>query len=261
MNRLLFALVFLQGFAAFAAPSDIVYIGDSHSAGCFGTTLDSAFRKMQDPISEKPLSVRTLAVCHSSTESWLPGGKNETTCGQLDCQPTDRSSDCRPYFKAGDKVVHHFENLDSLLQKSGPPPRPKVTVVELGTNILLGISKDRNATAKAMDKVKMLIGEIGKTGSRCIWIGPPQADSQIFTIKNYNEFTTQLKKTVESQNCKFIDSGDKTDRANLSASGGWIHYACPSATLWANKVIEEIKPLIDDDLRSPSTSRIKDLIH
>ncbi|MBN8541796.1 MAG: SGNH/GDSL hydrolase family protein [Deltaproteobacteria bacterium] len=229
-NKVIFLALVLAGVATVSSSfaADIIYIGDSHSTGCFGRTLDVTLRTLktkENPQStERPATVITQASCGSASSHWLKSNGHVTRCGTLIC---DVSGNC-------DSRNSKTDSIGMLLEKE----KPKVTVVALGTNMIKGKRDQSESEARS------LILKIKEAGSQCIWIGPPQAALFFSPEAKFNEFVEKLESVVESEGCRFVSSVDKTARENLNDSMG-LHYGCKDAETWAKKTIPVLKPLVE----------------
>ena len=208
---------------ASARAADVLYIGDSHSYGCFGETLDKSMRAMKTSTG-RAITVRSGATCGSSTASWLAAKGHETACGYRACTVNNT---CTKSTKG------HSDSAEKLMQEESP----KVTVVALGSNML------KRSPLAAMTDVHILIGKIKTQHSECVWIGPPQPALFFQRAEAYQAFNERLRSTVEGGGCRFILSDDKTSRENLRDSMG-LHYDCANGTRWAEKVMKELRPLL-----------------
>lgn len=227
---LLFSISLLGMTSAHAA--DVLYIGDSHSYGCFGETLDKSMRSMKASTGVA-LTVRSSATCGSSAASWLAVKGHETHCGYRSCTGNNT---CTKSTKG------HSDSAEKVLQDESP----KVTVVALGSNML---KRDPFA---AMTDVHNLIGKIKAHHSECVWIGPPQPALFFRTAEAYQAFNERLRSTVKGGGCRFILSDDKTSRENLRDAMG-LHYDCANATRWSEKVMKELRPVLQSGI-APSAA-------
>lgn len=129
----------------------ILFIGDSHSTGSFGMQQDALLRRV------KGFRVATYATCGSAPYHWLQGGK--TSCGY--------------YFRDTEgREQRGWEIENPSLNRLIAVHQPRYTVVELGAN-LYGYPSDW--VEKSSHEMAMAIVN---SGSKCIWIGPPQARVQ-----------------------------------------------------------------------------------
>lgn len=132
-------------------PPAILYVGDSHSVGSFGIQENALLRRL------KGFQVATYAICGSSPQWWMQGGK--TNCGYF-------------FSDTGGHEQRGWEAETPLLAKLLKEHQPRYTVVELGAN-MYGMPADMiEQTANEMALA------IVSSGSKCIWIGPPHARIQ-----------------------------------------------------------------------------------
>ncbi len=133
------------------APPLILFIGDSHSVGSFGIQEDALLRRI------KGFQVATYAICGSSPESWFVGA--QTSCGYY-LNDTEG------------KEQRGWEKTTPLLANLLAVHQPSFTVVELGANMY---GKPLDWVEKTSHEMAMAIVN---SGSKCIWIGPPNARIQ-----------------------------------------------------------------------------------
>lgn len=228
ISALLFNFTFVFLFAPASQAADILYIGDSHSTGCFGRELDATLRTIKkSDAADKPAAVVTQASCGTASSHWLKASGHVTRCGALVC---DEAGTC-------DSRNGKTDSIGTLLEKE----KPKVTVVALGTNMVKG-KRDQTVA-----ETRSLILKIKESGSQCIWIGPPQAALFFSPLTKFNEFVEKLEAVVESEGCRFVSSSDKTSRENLNDSMG-LHYSCKDAQNWGKKIAPVLKPLVETAL-------------
>ena len=158
------------GFASEKNYQSILFVGDSHSYGPFGTVVDQALREQ----SEKVVSI---ASCGASASTWLEKSNNfkSTNCGYW--KKTDVQKEIRTQS-------HQLNSLNSELTSV----RPQVTVIALGTNML----GDVNGFRSELKAVEKLISQVQQSGSRCIWIGPPDLSKNPFK-QNLNTLLLSMK--------------------------------------------------------------------
>ncbi len=134
-----------------AMPPVILFIGDSHSVESFGVQEDDLLRRI------KGFRVATYAICGSTPLSWLQGAKSN--CG---------------YFlrDTAGKEQRGWVAETPLLANLITTHRPSYTVVELGANMYGNPPEWVEKTSHEMAMA------IVNSGSKCIWIGPPQARNQ-----------------------------------------------------------------------------------
>src|SRR5687767_5304926 len=83
-------LIFVFSTTAFAQNTDVLFIGDSHSQGCFGVEVDRAMRALDFPGAKRRLRVRSMAACSSKVRSWMRDSGYSTHCGFRSCTVSNR---------------------------------------------------------------------------------------------------------------------------------------------------------------------------
>ncbi len=194
----------------------LLFIGDSHSVGVFGRTLTTL---LQQNFSE--VAITTVASCGSEPRWWLEG--KSTNCG---------------FWR------HEANGFENKTLKGNTPKlyellneiKPKITIVALGSNLVLMSEEDREIYTQKM----MMMLE--NKGGQCIWISAP--DSRKFKATDLDDVYTRLKKLSKLHHCKLIDSRKYT-KYPISGGDG-LHYGGKEgaliATQWAEKVFNTIKP-------------------
>jgi hypothetical protein len=213
-------LILLASTTVQANSVDVLYIGDSHSYGCFGQQIDHFLRQQQNPSTKRKYDVISTAVCGSSAHHWLSQSGPSTNCGFRSC---DANSKCT------DQQSGHSPNLEKALEN-----KPRLVIVALGTNMI------KEPLAKTKTDIAMVIQKIHKNKSQCIWIGPPQPDESFISPALFARYVESLQKIISAESCQFIDSATKTHRENLSDPLG-LHYSCKDAKIWAEKTQPELK--------------------
>ncbi|MDX8378864.1 MAG: hypothetical protein R8K48_02300 [Gallionella sp.] len=148
---LLVAIIFSQPAYADENKPVILYIGDSHSVGSFGMQENALLR------SVKGYRVATYAICGSAPLSWFLGAK--TTCGYYISDTAGQEQ------RGWDASTPLIVNLLKEYQ-------PRFTVVQLGANMY------GYPLAQVKETAHQMAMAIVNSGSKCIWIGPPQARIQ-----------------------------------------------------------------------------------
>ncbi len=170
----------------------ILFIGDSHSVGSFGIQEDALLRRIAG------FSVATYASCGSSPLDWL----------------TDSVTHCGFFFKDTDnKEQRGWDAKTPLLADLLKTHQPRYTVVELGANMYGRPTEWLEKTSRDMAM------SIVNSGSKCIWIGPPNA--RIQPEPELSRVFDALRASV-GQYCLLFDSRKHT---SYPASGGdGIHF-------------------------------------
>jgi len=178
--------------AANPEQANLLYIGDSHTAGRFGGGLDKKLRTLAEA------KVLTYGSCGSSPHSWYNGWT--TTCGWVERKVggavRSLKSAATPRF-------------DGLLEEN----KPQVVVIALGAN-LMGASLEtaRKTTQRMMDSVK-------KSGALCVWVGPPNGRNK--TEPKFSQLVEALEQTVRGI-CEFVDSRPLTYYPETGGDG--VHF-------------------------------------
>jgi hypothetical protein len=170
----------------------ILFVGDSHSVGSFGIQQDALLRRV------KGFRVATYAICGSSPHNWFEGGR--TSCGFYFRDTEGREQ------RGWEMDVPLFKNLIAVHQ-------PRYTVVELGANMYGRPSEWVEKTANEMAMA------IVNSGSKCIWIGPPQA--RIQPEPDLGRIFNSLRAGV-GQYCLLFDSRNATTYPVTGGDG--IHF-------------------------------------
>jgi hypothetical protein len=236
--------------------ADVLFIGDSHSASCFGENLYTQLRGSINSATGKPLTVRSEATCGSSATSWIQPNGNKTTCGYRTCDPkafipcsgtqlssrgSDRCDANENCIYGEDLVKGHAPPMERLLSS-----HPKLTVIALGTNML---TDEAAAIEPELDDAEALIQKIKAAHSECLWIGPPDPLPCKISQRGYKAFVARLRTKVEGLECTFVDSSRYTSRENIQE---WqtvrktgkrlhncVHYECEAGKQWSHKVFAD----------------------
>lgn len=214
-KALLFAcltLYALPGFASGRFYQNILYIGDSHSYGAFGSEMASF-------LESKSKRAVFYASCGASASTWLGNQGNEKTV-------------CGFWSKDGDKEIRSNKFKTPRFKNLVEEIRPDLTVVQLGTN--MAVSNPR-AALKSIEEVLRIIKS---SASKCLWIGPPDANSKVVSDANIKEINKLLLKLTKKYNCSYIESFKLTNYPTHIKEG--IHYPNKDSEDWAKKVIKFI---------------------
>ncbi len=188
----------------------VAFIGDSHTAGVFGTRLKD---KLGGYLSKGGGSISTFkGVPSASTSNFLNG--TQTNAGG---------------------TIFSTPSLASVLAK-----KPQVLVVALGTN-QLSASKSWNK-----EQIRAVLKQADAAGTRVVWVGPPDVrgysnefvdgtkEAAFYAaLKEVNaERTAAAKKPmriVDSR--KYTKQSDTVDR---------VHFSGTAATKWADEVYQQL---------------------
>ncbi|HOY68220.1 MAG TPA: LysM peptidoglycan-binding domain-containing protein [Candidatus Ozemobacteraceae bacterium] len=196
----------------------VLHIGDSHTVGIYGSTIDQAMR-------ETGAQIRTIGVAGSSPSWWYQG--TVTKCGYYarnEKGAVDRPADWR--------TPRATPSLPEMIREY----KPTVLVVSLGAN-LFGASE---ATVKR--ETQRIIDTAKAAGCTLVWVGPPRARESVKSIAAQDRLCETIKATVGTQGT-FVDSRPVT---NYPSSGGdGLHYwgteGSKTAKAWAGSVLDTIQ--------------------
>jgi hypothetical protein len=242
---LLFALTY-SAFGLEPGREDVACSGtryalimDSHAAlGMFGITLQGWLHSL------KRAEVDTHVFSGATTASFFKSPPDDSTCVY-----EDRTCDNSPP-KRHECAVGKIPSLPSLLRTNTKYVR-QIVIVGLGTN------QTQWKETEVLEPTTRLAREILETGSRCIWIGPPNMPvcSKEVIDRTYSFIDRSLKAAAEqvpgARPCELIDSRPISKYPNGIGDG--IHYVFENypqadkergnlaAVSWANGVIEGLK--------------------
>lgn len=217
MKTSLFAFLTLVSASAFSAANPtILYVGDSHSYGKLGATIEKNLSTVSDRIILE-------ASCGATPSTWLGNNKFEKTV-------------CGFWKKDGASEVRSQEHQTPKFADELAKYRPDVTIVQLGTNIAV------NAPKNATKSVVAMMNAISAEGSKCIWIGPPDANSKVVTRESLKETNLLLSELAKVHKCFYIDSLKLTSFPAKNKEG--IHYPPSLSAEWGEKVSVELLKIL-----------------
>jgi hypothetical protein len=215
---LLLAIAFSTSLYAEVNPT-ILFVGDSHSYGKFGTTIEKNLSKISDHIIME-------SSCVSTPSTWLgKTGYEKTVCGF--------------WKKDGKEEIRSKAHKTPKISDELSIYRPEITIVQLGTNIAAG-DRPINYTTS----IETLMKTIKEEKSLCIWIGPPDANSKVVTKEKLQITNTLLKTLADKNDCLYIDSLLLTTFPKSSKEG--IHYPTQQSSEWGEKVSEKLLKIISE---------------
>lgn len=203
------------------AADTILVVGDSHTAGSFGRTLDDALR------AGAGNRVATYGVCSASPSSYF--SETPHACGHLFRDFGGKApakwlggrvyKTIRGDGKGGTREVEMVKTPE-LLQLLGDHG-PTVTVVALGSNLPISEAS-----------VKKTLSLIHKSGSACVWIGPPdmrrpsaaQIDAVYETLRRGGVVETATLEEARAGSCRLIDSRAFPGVRYPAEGGDGTHY-------------------------------------
>ncbi len=214
---ILTAVAFLGTYTGASYGAEILFIGDSHSVGVFGSTLSKA------------VGAKRYAVGGTSAVNW----NKKAICPKSTGCPY-RFGYATPKGEFGGSPPPSFPGLQGLLEEANPA----VVIIALGTN---------DACESVSPASKLVSLTKGKT---CVWVGPPdfKKDSVIRSrcAGKYDQFVQSLKAAVSSGSCAYIDSTKLKDSSGnfiTADAGDKVHFTSGKAKQWASAVRAELQKL------------------
>jgi hypothetical protein len=242
---LLFLSVGGLGLASTAsAGTKVLVVGDSHTVGLFGKGVLSVLDGQPD------LDTAMVARCSSSPQHWLgdasvkPLGSN---CGHFERGYRDPSGkrDAGRNLKGNPPLP----SVASLVSRG----KPAFVVIALGTNQLP--RSESISLESAKEAVDRLIDQAKSGGARCIWVGPPNEPTSVFSKANQDRFNILLRTATRAKGCLFVDSRDVTNAKDTAADrANHIHYLTSAGTKWGKAVGAEILGAIRSNGATSSAS-------
>lgn len=196
-----------DGVPIIKSTSRVLHIGDSHTCGTYGKSIDALMR-------QSGATVSTVGVSGSSPSWWFNGTVGKSGYFAKDEQgKVDQPADWRTP-RATPKLT------DLIKQK-----KPDVLVVSLGANLI-----GANSTT-IQNQVKSICEVAKQNGTQLVWIGPP--DGRNKSDSEQAKLYQNLKAAVSQYGGTFVDSRAFTD---YPASGGdGVHYGGTEGTKIAQK--------------------------
>lgn len=202
------ALICLNSQAALNNPV-ILYIGDSHSYGKLGTTIEANLTTISDRVIME-------SSCGSSAYTWLgKAGYQKTVCGF--------------WKKDGKEEIRTTEHQTPKFADELIKYNPQVVIIQLGTN-MAAAEKPLNSRSS----IDQLMKETKAHGSTCLWIGPPDANSKVVTKEKLQITNNLIKELADLNGCIYIDSLQLTTFPRDNKEG--VHYPPGLSREWGEKV-------------------------
>ncbi len=196
----------------------ILYIGDSHSYGKLGTTVEKNLSTISNHVIME-------SSCGSSAYTWLgKTGYEKTVCGFWKKDGADETR----------SVEHQTPKYADEVTKY----QPKVNIIQLGTN-MAAATKPLNSR----DSIDQLMKAAKANNATCIWIGPPDANSKVVTKEKLKVVNDLLKELTTQNGCHYIDSLELTVFPKDNKEG--IHYPPKASAEWGEKVSQKILSILE----------------
>lgn len=181
--------------------SNVLVIGDSHTAGPFGDELDRLLRA-------KGANVHTVGSSGATADSFITG--KGTTNG---------FSDHKVNGQTQKTAAHATPKLEELINED----KPDTIIVNLGANF-------RGAGPSGIKKQVDEIGEIAKKhGIKITWVGPPTTRQDESNRSSLQKFDEDMKAAVAPYG-SYVSSAPFTPKYS---GGDGIHYSGDAARQWA----------------------------
>lgn len=222
----------------------VLLIGDSHTAGPFGSKLHSL-------LSSEYEQVVTLGHSSSAASHWvnpkeylLSGGKfNQMFLkGQQVRDPNPTHWRIKVKVPKLTEVLNDNAYHADWKQLAGENLRADIVVIALGANDARVIANPDGSIRAAGYKLRKaaiidMIAAVKQSGAKCVWIAPPHGSKK--TDANQRAVYAYLKDAIADE-CPMMDSN------HYKATGcDGYHFSCssqrPKAIKWANEAFDFVK--------------------
>ncbi|MFN8673546.1 MAG: hypothetical protein U0457_15855 [Candidatus Sericytochromatia bacterium] len=208
----------------------VLHIGDSHTVGIYGHTLDNLLRKTG-------AKVESLGSAGSAPSAWVDGYTNSNGKKVADFvthsgffKKDEQNIDTSPKDWKTPTATPKANNLISEF-------KPNVIIFSLGANLI-------HANEKEIEKQVKDLCEVAKSsGAKIIWVGPPNGRSDKKPKAEQDRLYEHIQK-IASQYGTFIDSRAITEYPDNMKGDGvhfWGEKGSKIAKNWANTVFDEIQ--------------------
>ncbi len=236
-----------------SARAQVLYVGDSHTAGYFGSALVA---QLQDWSGN--LGIDRYAVCGSSTITW---SHNQICSVSGDCPYTygyrwpeanGQPAHSYPFNSAEPDPMPEPRGLSGFAGLA-KDPKYQAYIIALGTNdaiitkcTMLPDPEERQLHIRKGSlaaAVKGILDGIPKSNptKTCVWVGPPAYTAGAIvrncgSTDNYQKWVASLKSFVEAspQKCKFVENP-------LKPAGSNVHFSNKIADAAAKVIATEIE--------------------
>ncbi|MEP6955405.1 MAG: SGNH/GDSL hydrolase family protein [Chthoniobacterales bacterium] len=219
-----------------SAPTRVLMIGDSLSAGPFGEAVQQHLA-----IKFGPSNVAAYASCGSSPEHWLAAEPGfYTKCGYRQSTP-DQAPVFRDFVNGKAPAATLTPKLETLVRRH----QPTVVVAQLGTNWM-----DRDLSDAQINSFtsRFITAARGSSVRQIIWIAPPDSSA---LRKRQGRIHRLIQQAGERYHFEVIDSRQLTRYVPGKTGGDGIHYNTASSQDWA----ERVNDVLDTKLRVQMASR------
>lgn len=210
MKKLLIALIISFNYCNSAFARDILFIGDSHSAGPMGREV---VRLMNEKFAGTNNTFSLYGSCGSIGRSWFINW--ETPCGLY----------VAPH---GEKPVLTTKGKTPLFIDLITKHKPDTIIIELATNY---VKYDESVAIRDMQK---MVKAIKENQSECLWVSAPHMRK---FEKDLDRLYSLVQKAV-GNDCKILRSDIYTKYPSIGSDG--IHYSEKTgkdqAIIWAQHI-------------------------
>jgi len=198
----------------------ILVIGDSHLA-----FPDHLLNELHNNLLAQGAQVHSIGVCGSNPIDWIKGSKG--TCGKA-----ERIGNNPPKIYG---VTEGAIPVKDLIKNE----KSNLVIIVMGDTIA---SYDKPSLPKSWvwQQVSSLSNEIGKTNTKCVWVGPAwgtEGGKFHKTFARVEELSNLIEKNVSP--CQYLNS------LKLSKPGAWAtldgqHFTAPGYKLWGDAISKSI---------------------
>lgn len=236
----IFTVFLLTLILSLSAKADILFIGDSHSVGPFGSILHKKLHESRPDQLILTYAHSSSAAIHwmNTTPVMLSGGIHH----QLSYQ--DLYLNHLPDWRIKQETLQLRSILENpIIHKEWEkkvPIRPNLStvIIALGANDRAAVATPEGIRKPELEKRKKIIDEmislIQEKGLKCIWLGPPS--SKKGTRANEETTNQYLVESIKDR-CAYLDG-----RKYYAQYCDQVHFSCPeglpTARLWAQEAFE-----------------------
>lgn len=192
------------GVPIIKSTSKVLHIGDSHTCGTYGKSIDALMR-------ESGATVNTVGVSGSSPTWWFNGTVGKSGYYSKDEQErVDQPADWR--------TPRATPKLTDLIKEK----KPDVLVVSLGANLIGG------SNTAIQNQVRSICEIAKQNGTQLVWIGPPDGRESSKSTLAQARLYQNLKEIVGQYGGTFVDSRPFTEYPATGGDG--VHYSGTEGT-------------------------------
>ncbi len=243
MKKMILLLSLLITTTAFGA-TNILLIGDSHTAQSFGITLHANLQMIDGS------KVASFGNCGSSPHGWLSHASwATTTCGYF--HGFVDGSGIRGKTKKTPYLPELLKNMD--IKNPGAAIKPNFIIVALGANQLPRVSTVAGYN-KEKARVIALVDRIKEVNIPCLWVGPTDGSPERKPKVKQDKLYKMLRQAhQESGNyCQFMSSRESalpimkypTDCYKDGVHWDYCTEGRIKAVHWSNAVTKKVQEML-----------------